>query len=470
MKVLKHDMPADLETPVSAFLKLQKIGARILLESVESTGILGRYSFIGMKPKSRIVLSDTELRIENGGAPQVIPLQTECNPLDLIREYLRQYKMETAENQPGLLGGAVGYIGYDAVRHFETIPNNTRDYLDLPQALLYLIDTLVVFDHVSRQLSILCLHSEDTVAKAEDKQQQIIQALQTPLNATSSEAVDQSSEKTTTNFEEAEFCKAVNKVKQHIVDGEVYQLVLSRRVHGQTEAEPFQIYRALRMLNPSPYMFFLDFDEVILIGSSPEALVKLEDGIATVRPIAGTRPRGRTQEEDTALSNDLIHDEKERAEHVMLVDLGRNDLGRCCEFGSVNVSEFMTIEKYSHVIHLTSNVNGKLNPGLDQFDLFKATFPAGTVSGAPKIRSMQLIEELEKDKRGPYAGAIGYFSLTGNTDWCIGIRTIVMKGKDYFLQAGAGIVADSVPLNEFQETNAKLAALRKAIQSAEEGF
>jgi anthranilate synthase component 1 len=272
------------------------------------------------------------------------------------------------------------------------------------------------------------------------------------------------------NFTEPEFCAGVEKIKEYIRAGDVYQLVLSQRLTGETEADPFLIYRALRMLNPSPYMFYLDMDEIKLIGSSPEALSRLENRLATVRPIAGTRPRGKTDEEDRLLAKQLLEDEKERAEHVMLVDLGRNDLGRCCEYGSVAVPEFMEIERYSHVMHITSHVTGTLSPKLDQYDLFHATFPAGTVSGAPKIRSMQLIEELENLKRGPYAGAVGYFSLSGDMDWCIAIRTIIMKGKNYFLQAGAGIVADSVPEREFVESNDKIAALRKAIEMAEEGF
>jgi anthranilate synthase component 1 len=387
-----------------------------------------------------------------------------------VKEILDRFKVEADQPYARLLGGAVGYIGYDFIRFLEKIPDISKDTLGFPLASMYLIDTLLVFDHVQRRIRIMSLADETSAKSAEEKMEAIIDQLRSPLVSNFQASAGESSNSLISNFTEPEFCAGVEKIKEYIRAGDVYQLVLSQRLTGETEADPFLIYRALRMLNPSPYMFYLDMDEIKLIGSSPEALSRLENRLATVRPIAGTRPRGKTDEEDRLLAKQLLEDEKERAEHVMLVDLGRNDLGRCCEYGSVAVPEFMEIERYSHVMHITSHVTGTLSPKLDQYDLFHATFPAGTVSGAPKIRSMQLIEELENLKRGPYAGAVGYFSLSGDMDWCIAIRTIIMKGKNYFLQAGAGIVADSVPEREFVESNDKIAALRKAIEMAEEGF
>lgn len=470
LKVLTKEMPADLETPVSAFLKLKQYGAKILLESVESGTILGRYSFIGIKPGSKIIVDQNELIIKNGGADIKIPNTENNSPLDSLKAILDDFKLEVSSDYPPLLGGAVGYISYDFVRFFEKIPTKTKDSLEMPLALFYLIDTLLVFDHVKRCLKIMTLAEHGHEDVAQDKIDQIVRLLLSPLKIPAHTAVKKSTENLKSNFEKDQFCEAVKKVKEYIVAGDAYQLVISQRFSGTTESDPFMIYRALRMLNPSPYMFFLDFDEIKLIGSSPEALVRLEKGIATVRPIAGTRPRSDDNEEDKRLEEELHADEKEKAEHVMLVDLGRNDLGRCCDIGSVKVTDFMKTERYSHVMHMTSNVIGKLKPGLNQFDLFRAAFPAGTVTGAPKIKTMQLIEELEGVRRGPYAGAAGYFSLTGDTDWCITIRTIIMKGQDFYLQAGAGIVADSVPEKEYQETCDKLAALKKAIETAEEGF
>jgi len=470
LKVCAREMPADLETPVSAFLKLQDHGARILLESVESGTIVGRYSFICLEPDSKITVDQDQMIITNNTGQRVIPHPKNDTPLASLKDLLKQMQVAMPPSHPRLLGGAVGYISYDFVRFFERIPDRLTDPPDLPLAVFYLVDTLLVFDHVQRRLKVMCLSEDGNEQEANNKLDEIIEALRTPLHLPASGTRPPSDNPLTANFTEAEFCDAAAKTKEHIVAGDIFQLVLSQRLHGTTTADPFMIYRALRMLNPSPYTFFLNFDEIKLIGSSPEALVRLEDRVATVRPIAGTRPRGDDDTEDRRLGEELLADEKERAEHVMLVDLGRNDLGRCCEFGTVKVTDFMKIERYSHVMHMTSNVTGRLRDDVDQFDLFRATFPAGTVSGAPKIKAMSLIEELENIKRGPYAGAVGYFSLTGDTDWCITIRTILMKDDEFVLQAGAGIVADSVPENEYQETLSKIAALRKAIELAEGGF
>ena len=463
------EMPADLETPVSAYLKLQDCGARILLESVESGTILGRYSFIGIMPDSKITLNGNSLQIANHASDYTIPYDHSDSALTTLRKIFQDVTLEKGQSHPPLLGGMVGYITYDLVRLFEKIDKGNQIPSDTPLALFYFISTLVIFDHIKRQLKIVTLIDDTTVERQNNKLHEIRDRLQSPLSI-KDKSPRPSLSSLNSNFEKTDFCRAVLDAKEFIAAGEVFQLVLSQRFTGSTTADPFMIYRALRMLNPSPYMFYLDFDNLKLIGSSPEALVRLENGIATVRPIAGTRPRGNNEEEDDSLMKQLVADEKERAEHVMLVDLGRNDLGRCCEVGTVKVTDFMKVEKYSHVMHMTSNVIGRLRSGLDQFDLFRATFPAGTVTGAPKIRAMQLIEQLESSKRGPYAGAVGYFGISGDMDWCISIRTIVWQNGNYYLQAGAGIVADSQPEREYQETIDKIAALKRAVEIAEAGF
>lgn len=469
LRVVSKELPADLETPVSAFLKLRTFGARVLLESVEYGITLGRYSFIGFQLHHRIDIHPSRTVIGNTVDRQAFRHEGR-NPLCHIKSILDRFRVDADPSLTRLLGGMVGYIGYDFIRFLENIPDESRDTLNTPLASFYFIDTLLVFDHVRRRIRILSLTDETSSRAALSRIDEIVDRLRSPLRLEIAKSHPKRNGTPVSNFTREQFCSAVERVKEHIFAGDIFQMVLSQRYSGETNADPFLIYRALRMLNPSPYMFFLEMGDITLIGSSPEALVSLENGKASVHPIAGTRPRGGDEEEDRRLARELIRDEKEKAEHVMLVDLGRNDLGRCCEYGSVSVSEFMKIERYSHVMHITSHVTGTLRPGLDQFDLFNATFPAGTVSGAPKIRAMQLIEELEKLKRGPYAGAVGYFSLSGDSDWCIAIRTIIMKGRKYFLQAGAGIVADSDPDREFIETNNKLAALRQAIETAEEGF
>jgi anthranilate synthase component 1 len=470
LKVVVEEMPADLETPVSAFLKLRDFGAKFLLESVESGTILGRYSFIGISPEIRITTGKETMVLSDPSESLSLPCRDGESPLAMLKQILSRFRIEKPASYPRLLGGAVGFISYDFVRFFETIPDLSRSSPDFPLALFYLTDTLLVFDHLQRKLQIMCLASDSSDKAARAKLRGLIDLLNSPLHLPSRSVTPHTEKELHSNFTEERFCRTVLKVKEHIEAGDIYQLVLAQRLEGQTEVHPFTIYRALRMLNPSPYMFYLDFDDIKLIGSSPEALVRLDGSQATVRPIAGTRPRGKDDEESEALARELLADEKERAEHVMLVDLGRNDLGRCCEYGSVRVTDFMKVERYSHVMHLTSNVVGELRGDLDQFDLFRATFPAGTVTGAPKIRAMQLIEGFEDLKRGPYAGAAGYFSLSGDMDWCITIRTIVMKGNRYFLQAGAGIVADSIPEREFEETMSKAAALRRAVEIAEGGL
>jgi anthranilate synthase component 1 len=467
----------DLETPVSAFLKLRKSGAKFLLESVEQNEKVGRYSFIGLSPKitvrveqDRIVITENGQNRRTFSKSEIIPHQG--NPLGILRKLINSIQIEAPPELPTLLGGLVGFISYDFARFLENIPDSNGK-LNFPYALFYLVDRLLVFDHLQRKVKIICLEPmserKSTASQTGRDIKNVLQQLRAPLKLDGHHR-NSNHTRWVSNFTSQEFFQGVEQAKEHIRAGDVYQLVLSQRLTGRLQAEPFQVYRALRMLNPSPYMFYLDFDNLKLIGSSPEVLVKLKQRTAIVRPIAGTRPRGANLAEDLRLSEELQKDEKEKAEHIMLVDLGRNDLGRCCQFGTVKVSELMAVERYSHVMHLTTQVEGELDSEKDQFDLFRACFPAGTVTGAPKVKAMELIEKLEKEKRGPYAGAVGYFSLSGETDFCIAIRTIILKDRHYLLQAGAGIVYDSFPEREYDESLDKAAALKKAIQIAGEGL
>ena len=367
-------------------------------------------------------------------------------------------------------------MSYDIVNFFEELPQCDHDELDLPDCIFLFTDTMLAFDHVQHKMKIIAnayVDSDPDTAydEAIAKIESIIASLSKPLPPESQTFIATDSTASNgdidSNFSKDEFAQIVSAGKEYIAAGDAIQIVLSQRLRRRTSAKPFDIYRALRMLNPSPYMFYLNFGEFQLIGSSPEVLVKAQGDRAVARPIAGTRPRGSNEEEDQALIEELLADPKERAEHVMLVDLARNDLGRVCQYGTVRVPELMVIEKYSHVSHIVSEVEGKLNPDEDAFSLLRASFPAGTVSGAPKIRAMEIIAELEKTKRGPYAGSVGYFDFTGNMDTCITIRTIVMKDDMVYLQGGAGIVADSDPMTEYQETRNKLKALERAISIAE---
>ncbi len=468
-----REIPADLETPVTVFLKLKSTGATFLLESVESGKNLGRYSFIGLAPSFTVKVKDDAVIINRGSKESRVELAG-SNPLAKIKELLSNYKVALVdENLPGLFAGAVGYMSYDIVRYFENISKTKPQELDLPDALFLFNETMIVFDHVKRKLKVMVLsNGPETYEEVTRRIDDIIKILsETPVRIDGQVSSRQKGDFATgSNFTREEFKEIVLKAKEYIKAGDIFQVVLSQRIKGKTEADPFQIYRALRMLNPSPYMFYFDFGGFNLIGSSPEALVKLEDGIATVRPIAGTRPRGSSEEADIRLEAELMQDEKERAEHIMLVDLGRNDLGRVCEYGTVKVTDLMGVERYSHVMHIVSNVTGKLLDKHDMFSLLAASFPAGTVSGAPKVRAMEIIEKLEPTQRGPYAGAVGYFSLSGNMDMCITIRTIILKDKTYYLQGGAGIVADSDPDREYEETLNKVEALARAIEMAEEGL
>ena len=450
-----REIVADLETPVSAFLKINQDGNSFLLESVEGGQHLARYSFIGTDPYKILTIKSED----------------KTDPLPLIEKELEQYKTVTVEGLPRFNGGAVGFLAYETVSHIEDIKSPVKDPLALPEAAFMFSDSLLIFDHIMHKIKVVShvrLNSdiEKSYQNAVQRIEELINRLNKPLNS-SLKPVIKSSYTSKSNFTKTDFEDCVSKIKAYINDGEVIQVVLSQRLARQTDAQPFDIYRALRTINPSPYMYYLDFKNFHIIGASPEILVRVEDGQVMTRPLAGTRPRGKTIAEDTLLENELRNDEKEKAEHIMLVDLGRNDIGKVSEPGSVKVTDLMDIERYSHVMHLVTHVQGTLRKDMTAFDALRSCFPAGTVSGAPKIRAMKIIAEFEPEKRGPYAGACGYFSFSGNMDMAISIRTIVMTGKTAYVQSGCGIVYDSIPEKEFEETRNKAMALIKAIDQAE---
>jgi len=471
-----RELSADLDTPVSVFLKLKGRTPGFLLESAEGGERLGRYSFLGVGYSLMLKASGTKVTIYRNGKSKELTLKDNQDPLHLVKSRLSQYRTLKMPGFPPFSGGAVGYLSYDMVRFFEKLPQPSQDELGLPDCIFIFTDTVLAFDHVQHKIKIIATSYPDkeperayygSVAKIEE----IVASLTKPLPAELITSFAFSSEHNGTeprsNFTKEEFSGMVEVCQEYIASGEAIQIVPSQRLRRKAEVDSFTIYRTLRMLNPSPYMFFLDFGDFQLIGSSPEMLAKLEGDRVTMHPIAGTRPRGENEDEDEALITELLADQKERAEHVMLVDLARNDMGRVCQYGTVKVPELMRVEKYSHVSHIVSTVEGKLRPDQDAFSLLRAVFPAGTVSGAPKIRAMEIITELEKTKRGPYAGAVGYFDFGGNMDTCITIRTIVMTGNIAYLQGGAGIVADSKPANEYEETLNKVKVLEKAISMAE---
>lgn len=456
-----REIVADLETPVSAFLKINRGGYSFLLESVEGGQRLARYSFIGTEPYKVLVT-----RVEDKTAP-----------LPLIAEELGKYRIVPVGGLPRFCGGAVGYLAYEAVTRFEELPSPDRDTLGLPESLFMFVDTMLVFDHVTHKIKVLSYARLDgdiekayreAVARIDSLVDRLNQPLP-PVRHMKPGVHKADSYKLSSNFSREDFEAGVARIKQYITAGEAIQVVLSQRLAQHTDVAPFEIYRALRTINPSPYMFFLDFNDFHIIGASPEILVRVEDGVVMTRPLAGTRPRGNSPDEDAMLEQELRGDEKERAEHIMLVDLGRNDIGRVSEPGTVAVSDLMDVERYSHVMHLVTHVQGRLRSDLNAFDALQACFPAGTVSGAPKIRAMEIIAELEPDKRGPYAGAAGYFSFSGNMDMAIAIRTMVMTKGVAYTQAGCGVVYDSVPAREYEETMNKARALLGAVDQAESG-
>lgn len=456
-----REINADLDTPVSAYLKVARPPYSFLFESVEGGERMARYSFIGTEPQTVI----------KTGAGQALG---KVDPLEPIEEELSRFKLIEVPNMQRFNGGAVGYLSYESVNYFEELPSPDPDVLGVPEAVFMLTMTYMVFDHVGHKITVVS-HAhldgdiEEAYHEATERIDEIIRRLQSPLSvpmATNS-AADQRLA-TTSNMTPEEYYDMVNQVKEYIVAGDVIQTVVSQRLSRPTTADPFQIYRSLRAINPSPYMYYLELDGFQIVGASPEMLVRVEDGVVSTNPIAGTRPRGESQKEDDLNEEELRGDEKERAEHIMLVDLGRNDIGRVSEPGTVSVNQLMDVERYSHVMHLVSRVSGKLRKGYTNFDALRACFPAGTVSGAPKIRAMEIIAELEPDKRGPYAGAVGYFDFTGNMDTAIDIRTLVIKDGIAHAQAGGGIVYDSTPDFEYRETLHKASALMRAIDDAEE--
>lgn len=469
---------ADLDTPVSAYLKISGGEYSFLLESVEGGEKWARYCFLGCDPSVVVSTKGRTMTLMENGKSEQREIES-GSPLSAVKEVLSRYQPVPEEGLPRFSGGAVGFISYDMVRFFEDLPEETLDDLDVPDSQFVITDTMLVFDNVSQTIKIVSnafIEGDDlesvyknTIKKITSLEEKLKAPLAIEANTDSVEN-SESSLSFGSNIEEDKFKQAVSRIKEYILEGDAIQVVLSQRLKFSIKCDPFDIYRALRTINPSPYMYYLKFGDLQVVGSSPEVLVRLEDKKVEVRPIAGTRKRGQNEEEDRALEQDLLKDEKELAEHIMLVDLGRNDLGRVSEISTVEVNERFTIERYSHVMHIVSNVKGILKKGLDCFDVLKASFPAGTLSGAPKIRAMEIIDELEPTRRGLYGGAVGYISFNGNMDTAIAIRTLLVKDKNAYLGVGAGVVADSVPENEFEETMNKGRALLKAIEMAEKGW
>ncbi len=468
-------LSADLLTPVSALLALRQHSRRaFLLESIEGGENIARYSFLGSDPYCIVRSVNDEVTIEDTRTEK-ISVAPESDVFEVIKRYMNEFMEVKLPGLPRLLCGAVGYVGYDSVRLIEHLPNPPTDDHHLPDAIWGFYDTLAAFDRLKHQIVLIANifvtpHSnlDESYDQALERLNDLERNLRSPF--TSPESVILGSENLISNFQREEFEAIVNQAKQLIYEGDIFQVVLSQRFSLPFRGDPFNLYRALRQINPSPYLFYLDLEEVSLIGSSPEVLVRIEDKRAELLPIAGTRPRGKTMEEDQMLAENLLTDSKERAEHLMLVDLGRNDLGRVCKLGSVTVDRYAYIERYSHVMHIVSAISGELHDDITAIDVLKACFPAGTVSGAPKVRAMEIIDELEPTRRGIYAGSVGYIGFSGNMDMCIAIRTMVVQNNQIFIQAGAGIVADSIPALEYEETKNKARALRQALLTAAEGL
>jgi anthranilate synthase component I len=465
--VIYRDVLADITTPVGAYWKLaHDTRFSFLLESVTGGENVGRYSFIGVRPRMVLRTKGREVRRILNGHEEVSELPEGQDPLDVL-----QSEMQTDLPPSGFFtGGAVGMLSYDIVRFFERLPDGPEDDRALDDLAMMITDTVVVFDHAKNQMRVVAVAdgTEESYEHAREEIEWVCQRLsqtlpELPKGSYPSHPVE-------SNMTREEFEAAVRKIVEYVSQGDAIQVVPSQRLRTRVDAHPLTVYRALRTVNPSPYMFLLRFGDYDVVGASPELLVSLHGRKARVRPIAGTRWRGKDEEEDAALAAELLADEKERAEHIMLVDLGRNDLGRVCEYGSVRVNDLMVVERYSHVMHIVSDVTGTLAEGRDGFDLFRAAHPAGTVSGAPKVRAMQIIDEIEKHRRGLYAGSVGAFSYSGEVDTCIAIRTILLKDGYGYVQAGAGIVYDSVPSNEYEETLNKAKAALRAIEMAQGGL
>ncbi|MAL16363.1 MAG: anthranilate synthase component I [Balneola sp.] len=459
---------ADVLTPVSLFMNIRE-GAEFpfLLESVEGGEQLARYSFIGRNPYQKLVFDGRETKLETSSNKETIDI----GYFEKLKELTTAYSEPTLPELPRLKGGAVGFSAYDTFRLVEDLPNVPDDDLNLPEAIWAFYDEIFAFDHVKHQIVLIktvFVEEEEDLDQAYKKAQRSLYEMEAAALSSNYESrpftIDTDS--LTSNMKQDYFEKIVEKGKEYIYEGDIFQVVLSQRFEADMSGDPFMLYRALRMVNPSPYLFYLDFEDFQLVGSSPEVLVRVQEGETRVLPIAGTRPRGKTHQEDLALEEDLKNDPKEVAEHIMLVDLGRNDLSRVCKAGTVKMERNQVIERYSHVMHIVSDVVGELQDNQTSVDALMQCFPAGTVSGAPKIRAMEIIDELEPTKRGTYAGAVGYFDFSGNMDTCIAIRTMVVTGNKAYIQAGAGIVADSNPTKEFEETQNKAGALIQALSVA----
>ncbi len=474
-----RDVVADLETPVTAYLKIAKDRPySFLFESVDHAEGVGRYSFLGADPAVIFRAQNGHVQVTNDGLTEEYESK---DPLNDLRKIMTGYRPIEVPGLPTFHGGAVGYIGYDHIRFFEDLPDSNPDPLDLPDLYFFVTDSLLIFDHVNNRLKIVAnAHLADDVDSmdvdgaynsAMSRIQTLVDRLARPLVVSTDHIHSGEAARTPdSNFTKEEFCEAVEKAKEYIREGDAFQIVLSQRFEREVYTSPVNLYRALRCINPSPYMTLLQLPEFSLVGSSPEVMTQVRGRTCMVRPIAGTRPRGDTTQADNDFEKELLADEKEIAEHVMLVDLGRNDTGRVSEAGTVAPSKLMTIERYSHVMHIVSEVEGTLKDGYDAFDALKATFPMGTVSGAPKIRAMEIIDELENVRRGPYAGGCGYIAFNGDMDTCIIIRTMIVKSGRVYIQAGAGIVYDSVPENEYEETVNKAQACLRAVDFAERGL
>lgn len=462
---------ADLDTPLSLYLKLANQPFSYLLESVQGGERFGRYSIIGLPAKTRIIAIGN--RVEVIANEQVVEVVENTNPLDFVKSFQARFKTPPYAGLPRFTGGLAGYFGYDTVRYIERRLAKTQkpDVLNVPDILLMVSEELAVIDNLSGKLYfIVYVNPADANAYADGRNRlhQLLALLREPAQIP--KAVATKPTVAVSEFGEENFKAAVKRAKDYILEGDIMQVVLSQRMSQPFDASSLSLYRALRSLNPSPYMFYYDMGDHHVVGASPEILVRLENGTVTARPIAGTRPRGKTREEDIALATELLADPKERAEHVQLMDLGRNDVGRVAQTGTVKVTDNMMIERYSHVMHIVSNVEGQLKPNMDAIDVLKATFPAGTVSGAPKVRAMEIIDELEPTKRGIYAGAVGYLGFNGDMDVAIAIRTGVIKNNMLYVQAGAGIVADSVPESEWMETQNKARAVLRAAELVQAGL
>ena len=476
---VSREILADTETPVTALMKLAGRPHVFLLESVEGGEKWARYSFLGADPRLIFRVRGDEVLIEENGSVRRIP--HEGDPLRFLKELLGRYRPVPIEGLPRFFGGAVGFLGYDMVHYFERLPAGRGESPVEDDAVFLVTDTLLIFDNVRHTLKIVACamtgeggELREVYDGAVRRIDEMTALLQAPLNGRAAFGERKAPAPAPLPFRSEmapeTFRQMVRTAREYIAAGDIIQVVLSQRLKRESSADPVDLYRALRHVNPSPYLFFLKIRDLCLIGSSPEVMVRAGEGMAELKPIAGTRRRGKSEQEDRKLADELLNDPKERAEHVMLVDLGRNDLGRIARIGSVQVGQLMAVERYSHVMHLVTDIQAQLAPGKDAFDVLRATFPAGTLTGAPKVRAMEIIAEQEPSRRGPYGGAVGYFSYGGNMDFCITIRTMLLKGGTVFLQAGAGIVADSDPEAEYKETLNKAEGMVQAVRLAETGF